>query len=478
MADTSIQSFIPEFVAVNYTQSASVNQSQKADDENFKNYLDKCSDSKNTRQNTYDKDYRKKDVQSGEYEKTETKVESKNNTKSEDVKESTDMEDVTKENMETTSKESENTDINFEDESTEVMSSVVAQALQVFKAMDEFKSQIADALGMSKEELEKTLSRMSMSETELFSKEGMKKLILEVNGLEKPQDLLLNGEAMQDFKEVTEIVEKVLQSLEEQGIDTEKLMSEEMSLPDVNVTENTVLTNNTFSETKQDVQDTTEETVESEEVYVEEAVNETENTATTKNQSDTSKNSHRDSKSGDERTAITVNQEGNTVSFNPIENIEVNLTERIGRIQAENIIEQIRDQIKLNVNSKFTSMDMQLYPEHLGKVGVQVAVKDGVLTAQITAENEAVKRVIETQLASLKENFVNQGLKVENVEVTIASHSFEQNDMNRQSGDGQNGQNRRNRRVSASLLDEINGNVEKTEESVMETMGNTVSYIA
>ena len=50
-----------------------------------------------------------------------------------------------------------------------------------------------------------------------------------------------------------------------------------------------------------------------------------------------------------------------------------------------------------------------------------------MVTAQLAVENEAVKQALESQMVIVRENMNNQGLKVEAVEVTIASHEFEQN---------------------------------------------------
>lgn len=146
-------------------------------------------------------------------------------------------------------------------------------------------------------------------------------------------------------------------------------------------------------------------------------------------------------------------------------------------IDAANIINQIVDSIRVNVNADTTSMELQLNPESLGKINLNVATKDGVVTATITAQNEAVKTIIENQLVELKENLNNQGLKVSEVEVTIASHGF---DMNQ--GEGQNEQNNQNRRTASRFrgIDEIPGDdgFETEAQEILEARGNSVSYTA
>lgn len=56
---------------------------------------------------------------------------------------------------------------------------------------------------------------------------------------------------------------------------------------------------------------------------------------------------------------------------------------------------------------------------------VAVTAKEGIVTAQLTAQNEQVKAALENQLTALKEQFNNQGIKVEAVEITVQSHGFE-----------------------------------------------------
>lgn len=70
-------------------------------------------------------------------------------------------------------------------------------------------------------------------------------------------------------------------------------------------------------------------------------------------------------------------------------------------------------------------MEMQLNPENLGKVYVNISSKEGVIHAQLAASNEAVRAALETQVADLRQNLNQAGVKVDAVEVTVASHEFE-----------------------------------------------------
>jgi flagellar hook-length control protein FliK len=96
-------------------------------------------------------------------------------------------------------------------------------------------------------------------------------------------------------------------------------------------------------------------------------------------------------------------------------------------VDAVDVVNQVVESIKLNNTTELKSMEIQLNPQNLGKVNLMVSVREGVVTAQITAENEQVRKALESQITTLKENIQNQGIKVDAVEVTVQSHSFEAN---------------------------------------------------
>ena len=96
-------------------------------------------------------------------------------------------------------------------------------------------------------------------------------------------------------------------------------------------------------------------------------------------------------------------------------------------VNTDEILKQIGEYVKVNAKPGMTQMEMQLNPENLGSVHIQVTAKAGSITAVITAQNEAVKQALESQVVQLKENLNEQGVKVEAVEVTIESHEFERN---------------------------------------------------
>ena len=145
------------------------------------------------------------------------------------------------------------------------------------------------------------------------------------------------------------------------------------------------------------------------------------------------------------------------------------------------IVRQVVDQIKLNLSKDVTSMTVQLNPEQLGKVQIHVSTKDGVMQAQIIAENEAAKNAVESGIAVLKETFENQDLKVDAIEVMVGTQDyFAQGEENAQSqadtGEKQSG----NRITGINLKDDSDDEIseeQKLEAEMMKTQGNQISYV-
>lgn len=92
--------------------------------------------------------------------------------------------------------------------------------------------------------------------------------------------------------------------------------------------------------------------------------------------------------------------------------------------QAQDIFDQIADYMKVQVKSDTTSLDIRLHPESLGTVNVHLTEKQGALTAEFTTQNEAVKAAVESQMVQLKQQFEEQGIKVDAVEVSVAEQKY------------------------------------------------------
>ncbi len=157
------------------------------------------------------------------------------------------------------------------------------------------------------------------------------------------------------------------------------------------------------------------------------------------------------------------------------------------QVDAIELIEQIARQVRVTITSEVTSMEMQLNPENLGKIYLNVTEKEGAVRAQITAQNQVVKEALETQVAELRQTLNQQGIKVDAIEVTVASHEFEQNleenarqeeQMRQQMEESQK---KARRSLNLSELDGLSGLMTEEEQLVAQIMrdnGNQVDLTA
>ena len=143
------------------------------------------------------------------------------------------------------------------------------------------------------------------------------------------------------------------------------------------------------------------------------------------------------------------------------------------------IANQIIERIRVTIQPEQTSMELQLNPEHLGKVNLSVQSKNGVMTAQFVVQNEVSKEAIESQLHTLKEALNQQGIRVEEIEVTIAAYSFQQNDKEGSEGHAETKKSHNGGKIS---LEEANGMTEETEDSLSQDIngirGSQIDYTA
>ena len=112
-----------------------------------------------------------------------------------------------------------------------------------------------------------------------------------------------------------------------------------------------------------------------------------------------------------------VNNTSNDTSINNISNEQPQQADQTAR--QENITAQIVEHAKMIRNAENTEMVIQLKPEHLGELTLRVsATSNGSVNVTFHSENAQVRAMIENTLVQLKQELSNQGLKVENVQVS------------------------------------------------------------
>ena len=140
------------------------------------------------------------------------------------------------------------------------------------------------------------------------------------------------------------------------------------------------------------------------------------------------------------------------------------------------IVEQVVRQVRIRVMPETTSMELRLNPASLGRVNITVAASAGIATATMVVENQMAKEALESQMIHLKEAFNEQGLKVDEVEVTVAEFGLKKDgEGQEQAGSKQSG-NRKFRPNESSSDEEKNEDL--TTASERRDVNSMVDYTA
>ncbi|HHV73594.1 MAG TPA: flagellar hook-length control protein FliK [Thermoanaerobacterium sp.] len=113
----------------------------------------------------------------------------------------------------------------------------------------------------------------------------------------------------------------------------------------------------------------------------------------------------------------------NLIAFNTVQSKQVTALE--GNIDSKNNVQinDIIDQIVKNVNITKTETEsnikIQLKPDFLGNLEINIKSVDGSLTANILTDNEKVKHQIEANLNILNNQLESKGIKIDSFNVSI-----------------------------------------------------------
>lgn len=358
-------------------------------------------------------------------------------------------------------------------------------------AAEVLKNEIAEKLDISVEELEAVMETLGLTDASLFTQEGMTSLVMEIQQISTPVELLTNADAYQTLQDLTAIAEELLGNVKEELQLTDAQMQKalvqfaenEMASQEV-VADEVTLQETDSNETVEEVQQSTENGNNTSDVN-ETSVNETavkETTELPNKENHAGNNGHEQQAENGQVTSENSFQLNNTQTVNQTTtDFSQNITGN--NLSTQEIYDQIGEYIKTNIKPGISEVEMQLNPENLGTLHIHLSSKQGNVTAQLTVQNELVKAALEVQLIQLKENFAEQGIKVDAVEVTVESHAFNQN---MQQGNEENGQAQAEAKRSSTRSINLNGDwteEELTEEEqlvaeMMEADGNTVDFKA
>lgn len=84
------------------------------------------------------------------------------------------------------------------------------------------------------------------------------------------------------------------------------------------------------------------------------------------------------------------------------------------------IMESLRHQISILKENDYTTLQLKLYPQHLGSISVELKMKNGVLNAHVLVEQSELKAVIEQEFHQI--NLDGIAIEQLNVEVNAQRH--------------------------------------------------------
>ena len=93
-------------------------------------------------------------------------------------------------------------------------------------------------------------------------------------------------------------------------------------------------------------------------------------------------------------------------------------------VKPENLFQEMISRVEMMQSDTKSTMTIQLNPEFLGKVELEVAVDTAGLHVRINAEDSGVRSMINGQLAALIESLESKGIEVVEVEVVYTGINY------------------------------------------------------
>lgn len=323
--------------------------------------------------------------------------------------------------------------VEVSEEETEAVSTLLVQVKQV----------ICETLDITEEQLTGAMEELGLTDSDLLDRGSLQQIFLNLNQAE-PTEFLTNEELFVRFGELMQAVEQTVEASGMNPEDVQAILAVTEETADA-VTDVKVHTETADVSTEQTEEENTEE-VSNESVATK--VSETTSEAKTETGNDGTEGNKATAKKAGERIVVS-NETDADVKNVFIDALAKNAVTETGdaglsaAAQVREIANQIMEQIKITISPEMTNMELQLNPEHLGRVNLTITEKEGMMTAQFTTQTEVAKEAIESQMSVLRETLQNQGIKVEAIEVTVSEFGFERDRQSEQSSNGEQEKRRR-----------------------------------
>lgn len=388
---------------------------------------------------------------------------------------------------------------------------------EVKKITDDISSQIVekvtDDLDISEDELNNAMQLLGLTAMDLLNPANLSALYCEVTGnASDPQALVLNADFTALFNDVSQVASEndaqldllsQLTASDDGEILDAGITDATESNGSVNTPEKTV--DSSYDDTAasgQNINDTADEAVKVYDGSTQDSSyqNSDEGTSsgetgngitsdenTEKTQSDSSFDDsgerilHHDDGAHSDNSVLhaSVSEQLNTdTSF------EMSQSQSRLRVDTTDIIRQIVDSMSISNTTEESAINLQLTPESLGRMYINVSQKNSEISARIAVSNEAVKEALQTQMVNLKEALNNSGIRVNEVEITVASHEFERNleqgaandSRQQESTNSYNGSNSSDSGIDSDMMQDRAE--ERLVTQIMRDNGNSVDFTA
>lgn len=395
---------------------------------------------------------------------------------------------------------------------------------EVKKITDDISSQIVekvtDDLDISEDELNNAMQLLGLTAMDLLNPANLSALYCEVTGnASDPQALVLNADFTALFNDVSQVasendaqldlLSQLTASDDGEILDADIVSSADTneSTGSVNTPEKTVdSSNDDTAASGQNINDTADEAVKVYDSSTQDSSyqnsdegtssGETGNGITSdENTEKTQSKSQVDSSFDDSGERVLHHDDGahsdNSVlhasvseQLNTDTSFEMSQSQSRLRVDTTDIIRQIVDSMSISNTTEESAINLQLTPESLGRMYINVSQKNSEISARIAVSNEAVKEALQTQMVNLKEALNNSGIRVNEVEITVASHEFERNleqgaandSRQQESTNSYNGSNSSDSGIDSDMMQDRAE--ERLVTQIMRDNGNSVDFTA
>lgn len=344
----------------------------------------------------------------------------------------------------------------------------------VKEVCEDIKDAIKEEFDVSDEDIKAAMELLGLTALDLLSTAKVAELIEQLTGTDAIT-LITNEDMMQSFNNIINVVDEANADIADMlGVKTEEVgivLEQNNIVPVVNSEDTAKQADGKEADTK-NADDNINQTVDNQESLSEVLAKKitTESDGKAKNNM---------SESNEANNKVTYADVADNMISNITDTFADIITEGISTVKEADIVNQVIDSVKLMASRELTSMEVMLNPEHLGSVHITVTARNGIVSAQIAAQNEQVKTALENQMVTLREQFESQGLKVDAVEITVMAHSFEAGQNFGQSeSERKQGESKVHRKLDLSSFDdELEEDLESTAPAP-KAEGSSVEYLA